>query len=157
MQTLTPFHLASVLNCKSNYNGSKICWYNYWGSFTDGHGWVLHHFLLYLHRLLWWHITLVLHVILWEHWLEHWHSLTSLLLAIRSTLIHKSATSQNIDTIGNNNSRLERVRHSLAITNLLSYHLYLFYIKSYERWCYSDIGMSLDYSIVLHTNASCVV
>ena len=49
----------------------------------------------------------------------------------------------------------QRVRHSLAITNLLSYHLYLFYIKSYEQWCYSDIGMSQEYSIVLHTNASC--
>ena len=51
----------------------------------------------------------------------------------------------------------QRVRHSLAITNLLSYHLYLFYIKSYERWCYNDIGISQEYSIVLHTNASCVV
>ena len=50
----------------------------------------------------------------------------------------------------------QRVRHSLAITNLLSYHLYLFYIKSYEQWCYSDIGMSQEYSIVLHTNASCL-
>ena len=50
----------------------------------------------------------------------------------------------------------QRVRHSLTITNLFSYHLYLLYIKSYERWCYSDIGMSQEYSIVLHTNASCV-
>ena len=50
----------------------------------------------------------------------------------------------------------QRVRHSLAITNLFSYHLYLLYIKSYERWCYSDIGISQDYPIVLHTNASCV-
>ena len=51
----------------------------------------------------------------------------------------------------------QRVRHSLAIKNLFSYRLYLLYIKSYEPWCYSDIGMSQEYSIVLHTNASCVV
>ena len=49
------------------------------------------------------------------------------------------------------------VRHSLAITNLFSYCLYIIYIKSYEPWCYSDIGMSQEYSIALHTNASCVV
>ena len=38
----------------------------------------------------------------------------------------------------------QRVRDSLVVTILFSYHLYLLYIKIYERWCDSSIGMSRD-------------